>query len=151
MMIWRICVSHWTRPCFDLKSHLLVMPFAFLPPVYLKSCCFCSATLALYLSCSLGNVVLFFLGDYLVVTNQPLFWTWISDGFNMHSMQQNLTSVSITSMLRSTLNESRGGQFHPLSLFCSRHFVPRSKSFAFPTSPFVRQSFPQATIAGMGI
>ena len=74
-----------------------------------------------------------------------------SDGFNMCRMQQNLTSVSVTSMLRSTLNESRCSQFHPLSLFFSRQFVPRSKPSLSDVALWATIVSPQVTIAGLGI
>ena len=56
----------------------------------------------------------------------PLLSACVSD-----QRSQNWNSVSVSGMLRSTSNESRCGQFHPLSYFKSRHFVPRTESCAF--------------------
>ena len=53
----------------------------------------------------------------------------------------NLTSVSVTSKLQSTLNESRGIYFHPLALFSALR--ASLGKLRFPNAlPFGRRSFP---------
>ena len=53
-----------------------------------------------------------------------------------------LDSVSVTGMLRSTSNESRGGKFHPLSLFLLSALRASYGKLRFPeSSPFGRRSF----------